>query len=81
MFHIRILRKKDLKFYIQIINSYVSKTGIKASAVLDESCVPFISAERAVEYGESMIDAFINAGMKVEPALGLGMEEGGNDEN
>lgn len=80
MFHVRIVRKADCKFYIQIINSCVSKTGIKTSAVLDESCVPF-SAERAVEYGESMIDAFINAGMKVEPALGLGMEEGGNYEN
>lgn len=74
MFYVYIVRKDD-KYYVQLINSVVSSTGIKTSAVLSESTLG-MNADMAVERGEAIIDAFINAGMQVQPSLGL-KEEGG----
>lgn len=73
MFYVYIVRK-DEKYFVQLINSVVSSTGIKTSAVLSESKIG-MSADMAVECGEKMIDAFIHAGMSVQPSLGL-KEEG-----
>ena len=74
MFHVYIVRK-DEKYFVQLINSVVSSTGIKTLAILSESQLG-MNADMAVEHGEAMIDAFINAGMPVQPSLGL-KEEGG----
>lgn len=40
-----------------------------------------MSIDRAVQFGNDMVDAFINSGMNVEPALGLTEEYRGNDES
>lgn len=79
MFHVYIVRKND-KYAVRFINSVISSTGIKTSAVLAESKIP-MTAEMAVDRGNAMIDAFINAGMSVEPALGLSEEQGADNEN
>ena len=75
MFHVYIVRKPDDKYIVRLVNSVVSSTGIKTSCTLDESKIG-MTAEMAVERGNALIDAFINAGMSVEPALNLSMEEG-----
>ena len=53
MFYVYIVRKDD-KYYVQLINSVVSSTGIKTSAVLSESTLG-MNADMAVERGEAMI--------------------------
>lgn len=75
MFHVYIVRKPDDKYIVRLVNSVVSSTGIKTSCTLDESKIG-MTAEMAVERGNALIDSFINAGMSVEPALNLSMEEG-----
>lgn len=75
MFHVYMVRKPDDKYIVRLVNSVVSSTGIKTSCTLDESKIG-MTAEMAVERGNALIDAFINAGMSVEPALNLSMEEG-----
>lgn len=75
MFHVYMVRKADDKYIVRLVNSVVSSTGIKTSCTLDESKIG-MTAEMAVERGNALIDAFINAGMSVEPALNLSMEEG-----
>lgn len=78
MFHVYIVRK-DKKYFVQLINSVVSSTGIKTSAVLSESKIG-MTADMAVERGEAMVDAFINAGMSVQPSLGLKEEGVGHED-
>lgn len=78
MFYVYIVRK-DEKYYVQLINSVVSSTGIKTSAVLSESKIG-MPAGLAVECGEAMIDAFINAGMSVQPSLELKEEGVGHED-
>ena len=75
MFHVYIVRKANDKYFVRLVNSVVSSTGIKTSCTLDESKIG-MTAELAVDRGNALIDAFINAGMSVEPALNLSMEEG-----
>lgn len=75
MFHVYIVRKANDKYFVRLVNSVVSSTGIKSSCTLDETKVG-MTAEMAVERGNALIDSFINAGMSVEPALNLSMEEG-----
>lgn len=75
MFHVYMVRKADDKYIVRLVNSVVSSTGIKTSCTLDESKIG-MTAELAVDRGNALIDAFINAGMSVEPALNLSMEEG-----
>lgn len=55
------LVRKDNKYYVRLMN----KKG-----VISESEVG-MSIDRAVQFGNDMIDAFINSRMNVEPALGL----------
>lgn len=80
MFHVYIVRKPDDKFYVRLVNSVISSTGIKSTCVLDESKLS-MTARVAVERGEALVDAFINAGIAVEPSLNLSMEESQGDEN
>lgn len=80
MFHVYMVRKADDKYIVRLVNSVVSSTGIRTKAVLDESKLG-MTAEMAVERGNELIDSFINAGMSIEPALNLAMEEGVGDEN
>ena len=80
MFHVYIVRKANDKYFVRLVNSVVSSTGIKTSCTLDESKIG-MTAELAVDRGNALIDAFINAGMSVEPALNLAMEEGVGDDN
>lgn len=75
MFHVYMVRKGDDKYFVRLVNSVVSSTGIKTSAILNESKVGMFP-ETAVDRANALIDAFINAGMSVEPALNLSMEEG-----
>lgn len=75
MFHVYIVRKPDDKYIVRLVNSVVSSTGIKTSCTLDETKIG-MTADMAVDRGNALIDAFINAGMSVEPALNLSMEEG-----
>jgi hypothetical protein len=75
-----MVRKADNKYIVRLVNSVVSSTGIKTSCVLDESKVGFC-IDYAVKYANELIDALINAGMQVEPALGLSEELGVGDEN
>ena len=75
MFHVYIVRKANDKYFVRLVNSVVSSTGIKTSCTLDESKIG-MTAELAVGRGNALIDAFIKAGMSVEPALNLSMEEG-----
>lgn len=74
MFHVYMVRKADDKYIVRLVNSVVSSTGIKSRAVLQESKIG-MTAEVAVDRGNALIDAFINAGMSIEPALNLAMEE------
>lgn len=80
MFHVYMVRKADDKYIVRLVNSVVSSTGIKTRAVLQESKIG-MTAEVAVDRGNALIDAFINAGMSIEPALNLAMEEGVGDED
>lgn len=80
MFHVYMVRKADDKYIVRLVNSVVSSTGIKTSCTLDESKIG-MTADIVVDRGNALIDAFINAGMSVEPALNLAMEEGVGDEN
>lgn len=75
MFHVYIVRKANDKYFVRLVNSVVSSTGIKTSCTLDETKTG-MTADMAVDRGNALIDAFINAGMSVEPALNLSMEEG-----
>ncbi len=75
MFHVYMVRKADDKYFVRLVNSVVSSTGIKTSCTLDETKIG-MTADMAVDRGNALIDAFINAGMLVEPALNLSMEEG-----
>lgn len=75
MFHVYIVRKANDKFFVRLVNSVVSSTGIKTSCTLDETKIG-MTADMAVDRGNALIDAFVNAGMSVEPALNLAMEEG-----
>ena len=79
MFHVYIVRKND-NYGVRFINSVVSSTGIKTSAILAESKIS-MTPEIAVDRAESLIDALINANLPVEPALGLTEELGAGDEN
>lgn len=74
MFHVYMVRKADDKYIVRLVNSVVSSTGIKTSCTLDETKIG-MTADMAVDRGNALIDAFINAGMSVEPALNLSMEE------
>ena len=80
MFHVYMVRKADNQYIVRLVNSVVSSTGIKTSCVLDESKVGFC-LDYAVKYANELIDALINAGMNVEPALGLSEEQGADNEN
>lgn len=80
MFHVYMVRKGDDKYFVRLVNSVVSSTGIKTSAILNESKVGMLP-ETAVDRANALIDAFINAGMSVEPALNLAMEENKGEEN
>lgn len=80
MFHIYLVRRDD-KYTIHFINSVISSTGIKTSAVLAESKIPRTSIGMTVERANNLIDALINAGMPVEPSLGLTEELGAGDED
>lgn len=75
MFHVYIVRK-DEQYIVRLVNSVVSSTGIKTSCVLDESKIGFC-IDYAVKYANELVDALINSGMNVEPALGLSEEQGG----
>lgn len=79
MFHVYIVRK-DEKYIVRLVNSVVSSTGIKTSCTLDESKIGFC-IDYAVKYANELVDALINAGMNVEPALGLSEEQGVGDED
>lgn len=79
MFHVYIVRK-DEKYIVRLVNSVVSSTGIKTSCVLDESKIGFC-IDYAVKYANELVDALINSGMNVEPALGLSEEQGADNEN
>lgn len=74
MFHVYMVRRADDKYIIRLVNSVVSSTGIKTSCTLDETEIG-MTADMAVDRGDALVDAFINAGMSVEPALNLAMEE------
>ena len=80
MFHVYMVRKSDNKYVVRLVNSVVSSTRIKTSCVLDESKIGFC-LDSAVKYANELIDALINSGMKVEPALGLSEELGVGDED
>ena len=80
MFHVSIVRK-DNKYYVRLVNSVVSTTGIKTSATLDESKVHSSDINMVVDNGNDLINALINAGMNVEPALGLSEEQGADNED
>ena len=80
MFHVYMVRKADDKYIVRLVNSVVSSTGIKSTCVLDESKIG-MKPSFAVDMAQELIDAFINAGLSVEPSLNLAMEEGVNDED
>lgn len=79
MFHVSIVRK-DNKYHVRLTNKVISSTGIHTKAVLDESPLGFC-IDYAVKYATELIDALINAGMNVEPALGLSEEQGADNED
>lgn len=60
MLHVYLVRK-DNKYYVRLM---------KKTDIISESDIG-MSIDRAVQFGNDMVDAFINSGMNVEPALGL----------